>query len=267
MADPAKNLNAILVGTIEFAFCEGATSAADAKLKGYRDIGNIIASTPGVENTKVEHFGSYRGKRRKDKTITTESKLEFTVRCDEWNKEVMKYIFGAGDGTNHTQSALSAAAGEALAFTASVPSDKNKWYDVRDSSGNRVRKITTLTFSTLTEGTDFEVDTLLGRVRFLTQRTATVTPTITAPAITSADDDYFEGLKPMDNLTRTGFGRLVCYDQNDKNKVAWDYVDFSCEVSIESAGEIDGQNPTEGTLKVVVTDTVGNLLVRKANLP
>ena len=48
---PAKhNLKAILVGTGEFCFCPGATSAADAKLKGFRDFGNIVAFTPETEN-------------------------------------------------------------------------------------------------------------------------------------------------------------------------------------------------------------------------
>jgi hypothetical protein len=267
MATPAKNLNALLVGTIEFAFSDGAISAADAKLKGFRDVGNVVGMTPNLEPTVIEHYGSYRGVRRRDKTIHTENKLEFTVRLDQWDQQKVEWLFGAGAGTAHTQAVLSGVAGEVLAF-GTTPSDSSKWYDLRTAAGARVRKLTAVTIATLVEGTDFEVDLEVGRIRFLTPQTGDLTPTLTAPAITSADAGYFAGLTPMADVRKSGFGRLICYDQYDGgNAVVWDYVDFSCEVSVESAGEIDGQNPAEITLKVRVTDVVGNLLVRKANTP
>lgn len=266
MATPAKNLNALLVGTIEFAFSDGATTVAEAQEAGYRDVGNVVGMTPSLDPTTIEHYGSYRGVRRRDKTIQTENKLEFSIRVDQWDQQKIAWLFGASTGTAHTQSAQVAENGDTLTF-ATTAANLNHWYDLK-VSGARIRKLTALTIATKVEGTDFEVDLELGRVRFLTAQSADLVPVISAPAITSADEGYFVGLTPMGDVRKSGFGRIVCYDQYDGgNGVVWDYVDFSCELSIESTGEIDGQNPSEITVRVRVTDTVGTLMVRAANTP
>jgi hypothetical protein len=260
---PGHNLNALLVGTGEFSFADGATSAANALTVGYTDFGNVLAFTPQVENEKLEHFGSYRGVRRKDKTIATQVQLVYQLRLDEWKPEILEILFGSTAGSNHTQGATSGDSGDAIDFTA-ITWDERKWYDIT-ISGVRQRNLTTVTVATLTEGTDFEVDLTLGRIRFLTTQSTSLVPLVTADAITSADAGYMVGLKPMQNITREGYGRLVIFDQYDSAKVVIDHVDFSCEVSVESAGEIDGQNWSEVTLNVEVTDDVGNILTRKAN--
>lgn len=261
---PGHNLNSLLVGTGEFSFADGATSAANALVVGYVDFGNVLAFTPQVENEKLEHFGSYRGVRRKDKTLATQVQMVYQLRLDEWKKEVLEILFGSSAGTNHTQSSASAVSGDAIDFT-SITWDERKWYDLT-ISGARVRNLTTVTIATKTEGTDFEIDSVLGRIRFLTTQSTSLTPVITAPAIAAGGDNYMVGLKPMQNITREGYGRLVIYDQLDANKVVMDHLDFSCEVSVESAAEVDGQNWSEVTLNVEVTDDVGNLLYRQANL-
>ena len=57
MATPAHNLTALLLGTAEFSFAEGALSAADGRAKGYVDFGNVVAFTIQPEIEKVELEG------------------------------------------------------------------------------------------------------------------------------------------------------------------------------------------------------------------
>lgn len=265
MATPKHNLKALVVGTGEFSFSEGAASAAETLLKGWLDFGNIVAFTPAMEASTEEHMGSYRGIRRKDKTISTENALQYTIKADEWNAALLKILFGATAGAGLAQSAITATAGSAWLFTSPSPSGTQKWYDVKDASGVRIRKLTALTIATLTEGTDFEVDYLLGRVRFLVTQTATRTPTITCSAITAGSVDSYIPLTPFGDVIKQGFGRLVCYDQNDNNVIVYSHEDFSCEVTLDSSSEMGGTGIGELALKVVVTDTVGLVYVRQEN--
>jgi hypothetical protein len=266
MAEPRHNTNALLVGTVEFFFSEGATTRAVAEsgAGGWLSLGNVVSVTPNVSYEQQEHKGSYRGKKRTDKTITTESTLDFSLVLDEWKVENMANLFGASDGTAFTQGAQAAANGDDIVFTGGAPSDDSLWYGLM-VSGSRIRNLTTLTIATLTEGTDFEVDTLLGRVRFLVQQTATLTPVLTADAITSSDDGYFAGLLPLGQPTRSGYGNLVAFDQYSGNKIPWDYEYFQCDISADSAGAINGTDVSEITLTITVTQDVGNMLVRAAN--
>lgn len=262
--DPSHNLKSLVIGTGEFSFAENATSAANAKTLGWLDFGNVLAVTPQVEVTTEEHFGSYRGVRRKDKTLATQSKLTYELKLDEMNKRNLLVLFGATETTQWTQTVKSAVAGDAWAFNV-VPSGAEKWWDVL-ISGVRVRGITALTIPTLVEGTDFFVDQLNGRVRFAANQVASRTPTVTAPAITATDNGSFWALTPFGDVIKQGYGRLTLYDQNDNNKVVLDHQDFSCDIKIESFGELNGQNITEITMSVTITDTVGTIYSRYENL-
>lgn len=261
--DPAHNITAILIGTGEFSFSEGAASAAAAKTAGYLDFGNVMAFTPAVEITVDEHFGSYRGTRVKDKTVSTQAKLDYQLKCDEWNANLLAILFGASSTTGHTQTVKSSVSADAWAFNTTA-SGTTKWYDVL-VSGARVRNLSALTIATLTEGVEFVVDYLLGRVRFLVNQTAARTATISAPAITATDAGAFIGLTPFGDVIKQGYGRLTIYDQDDDNKVVLDHVDFSCEVRAESTGEVSGESPTEISLTVSVTADRGTVLVRHGN--
>lgn len=132
--DPAHNLNALLIGTAEFSFSPDAVTAADARTKGYIDLGNVVAVTPAVEPTTEDHFGSYRGVRRKDKRVVTETSVQYQVRVDEWNLKNLELLYGATTTTGHTQAIQSAASGEVLGFTA-VPAVIGRWYEIRTGAG------------------------------------------------------------------------------------------------------------------------------------
>lgn len=262
--DPKHNLNALLIGTGEFSFSSGATSVTDTLLKGFLDFGNIQAFTPAVEIKVEDHIGSYRGVRRKDKSVSVENKIEYRLKCDEWNINNLAILFGASQGTATTQAALSAVACDALAFTAPAPSGTQKWYDLK-VAGVRVRNLTSVTVATLTEATDFEVDLLLGRIRFLTSQVASRAPAVTGAVITAGTANSFLPMTPFGSITVTGYGRLVIYDQNTSNKVVLDHQDFSCEIKAETAGEMNGQNYSDMSLIVSVTTDVGVVNVRNDN--
>lgn len=262
--DPPHNLIALLIGTGEFSFSPDATTAAEARTKGYIDIGNVAAFTPAVEPTVEDHFGSYRGVRRKDKRVVTETGIQYQLRADEWNYKNLEILFGASTTTGHTQAAISAASGEVLGFTA-VPAVIGRWYEIRSSGGLRLRQLTTVTITAKVEGTDFDLDLLLGRIRFRTAQTSDLTPTVTAPVITADTNNAFLGLTPLADPVKSGMGRLVCYDQNDNNKVVYDHLEFSCDVSVSSVAEVDGTGFAELTINVDVTSIPGTIFVRNEN--
>ena len=262
--DPGHNLKALLIGTGEFSFSEDAASVSDAQSKGFLDFGNVTASTPSPEQTKEEHFGSYRGVRRVDKTAVTENKLSYKIKVDEFNKSNLEILFGGAATTGHTQAALSAVAGQTLGFTA-VPAVIGKWYDLLTSGGARLLNITTVTIATKVEGTDFALDLLAGRIKFLTAQAADLVPTITAPAITAASDWSFLGMVPLSKVKKVGFGRLMIFDQETPNKLVLRHEGFSCEITLDSAGDVDGTKFSDMTLNVLVTDIPGTVLYREAN--
>jgi hypothetical protein len=345
MSNPKHNLKALLVGTGEFRFCPGATSASDAKLKGFRDVGNIVAFTPETEVGMEAHEGSYRGRKVVDKKYSTRQQLEYVLTADEWKRSNLRFLFMAEDGTGHTQSVKTVADADAMAFTAQLPSATDRLYDIYEDGG-RVRKLTFVAFATgavvsvsvtaddttdtiekvghglldgqaviiggdvvpggLSAGTiyyvvnkttddfqlaataggtpinitstgtnptyrpvlsesDYEADTTLGAVRFLSVKTATITPVISCAAIVAGDADYFYGITPLEEPVQEGYGRLTIFDEEDDNEVVLDHVDFSCIVAGENANSVDGKKTTEFILRVTITADAGNLLVRDGN--
>lgn len=262
--DPLHNLTALLIGTGEFAFSEGATSAANAQARGWLDFGNVVAFTPEAALTKEEHMGSYRGVRRADKTIITENGFSWKLRLDEWHRKNLEILFSGTAGTAHTQLIQSAANGEVLGFTAN-PVKIGYWYDLKTAAGLRLFDVTSVTIATKTEGTDFVIDGKLGRIRFLTAQAADLTPVITAPAIVAGSSASFRSITPLADPVKQGYGRIYIYDQDDTNKLVVAHVDFSCEVTMDSASEIDGTSFTDLTLDVKVGADVGNVFFREDN--
>lgn len=255
------DLDALLIGTGEFSFAVGATTTTAGGINGpFTDVGNVTAFQIQPETTRQDHRGSYRGIKRLDKSVITAADAKYLIRIDEWKKDNLLYLFYGDDGTAWTQSSQSSASADALDFS-STAAVIGKWYDVT-VSGARVRDLTALTIATLTENTDFVVDYELGRVRFLTAQSASRTPTISANAITSSDAKYLYGVTPLANPSRSGIGRLTCFDQSESAKVVFDHVDFGCEVSINGQPEVDGENYSNIELMVSVTSPVGTLYVR-----
>lgn len=130
MTMPAHNTRSIFVGTGEFSFCRGATTREETKLLGYRDFDNVTAFKQEITNEREEHEGSYRGLKRVDEVFSIKQGLEYILKCDAFTLENVTLLLMGESGTNHTQAALAAAAADDLAFTADVPSEDDKWYDL-----------------------------------------------------------------------------------------------------------------------------------------
>ena len=258
-----NNLNAILVGTGEFSFCDGATTVAQASAKGFLDFGNITAFGLTSATDKQEHEGSYRGLKTIDKTFVTKTQIGYKLTCDEWEANKLQFLFFGTRGDATTQAALEADDADPLAFSVQNPAAVELWYDLR-IDGKRVRNLTTVTIAAKVEGTDFVVDKLLGRVKFLTAQTAALTPALTAPAIAVGDAHSFHTITPLTNARRSGIGRLVCFDDSDTNRVIFEHDGFSCDVFLESApGSVDGKKAADFSLQVQVTTLPGTVFSRE----
>lgn len=256
------NVEAVIIGTGEFAFCEGATSVADAQAKGYQDVGNVRSIAIQPDKEEFFHYGSYRGSRRKDKKVVTQSELKYLVRLDEFSQKNLLHAFFGSAGTNHTQSSLTAIDGQDLAF-GTTPAVIGRWYDILTSAGARVRNLTTVTIATLTENTDFVLDLANGRIRFLTAQSSDLTPVITCPAITAGDAYNMKATIPLGKLSREGFGKMYIYDQSEDGIVAFEHTDFKCEVSINNQPELGADSEIEIELVVEVLTPAGTIYSRE----
>jgi hypothetical protein len=261
---PAHNTNALLLGTGEFNFSDGATTAVEAKLAGFRDFGNMTTFTLAPESTKVEHKGSYRGTKRTDRTRITEAKLVYQLKLDEWTLQNLLYIFygDENEDADFTQEAIASTSADAIAASSDSPLLAGNWYDIEKSSV-RVRHLTSVTVTSKVEGTDFIVDYNLGRIRFLANQTSSVTPTIVAPAIAVGSEKAMKAITPLTSAKRSGIGRLYVFDDDADNQIIMQHEDFGCDISL--TGNVDGgsDNFTEFTLEVLVTDPVGTVLSRE----
>lgn len=252
------NLDAILVGTGEFSFSEGATSLADAAAKGYIDVGNVRSIAIQPEKEMVSHYGSYRGIRKKDKTIVTQSDLKYLVRLDEWKLDNLLFLFYGTKKTALTQAAISSATAiDDLEFSATA-GVVGRWYPLLNN-GVPVREILTLTIPTLTEGTHYELDKKLGRIRFLSEQSADLTPTVTTAEITA-----LQTLEPLKKLSREGYCRLTLWDQHDTDILVLDHDGFKGEISINNQPEIAGDAEAELELLVEVIEVGGNVYIRES---
>lgn len=262
--DPAHNLNALLIGTGEFSFSEGATSAANAQVRGWLDFGNMQSFSVEPDITKEEHVGSYRGVRRTDKTVVTKQQIKYKLKLDEFNLKNVERMFGGSSTTGHTQAIISAVAGETFGFTAN-PGVIGKWYDIKKSTGARLRNLTSVTMSIGTEGTNFVLDLKMARIKFLTAQASDNVPTITCAAIVAGDAYSFLGITPLLAPVLSGYGKLIVFDQYSSNIIVMEHENFSCDVSLDGNAEINGTGFSELSLDILVTDTVGTVLTRYAN--
>lgn len=262
MATPKHITDAVLIGTGEFSIAVGASTPAAAQLIGYKDFGNVKVFDVSAEGEKKEHYGSYRGTQVRDRLDNRKLKIGYKLTCDEWTADMLSYFFFGKQNGSLTRSALAAAAGTAQAFAAGTPSDVNKWYDILDASGVRHRFLTGVTFASKTEGTDFELDLTLGRVRWLTVQTASVTPTITAPAIVAGDNNNLAIVDPLTQGLIQGMCRLVCFDELSRQNIVFDHVDFYGQLALDGSPSIKGDDYSDYSIMVNVGTPRGKIFVR-----
>lgn len=263
------NIRALVVGaTVEFSFAEAPIGTALASIGGplypFKDFGNLSGLDVGSEMESEKRITSFRGVRREISSEPTLTRLAYKLKSPEADPVKLAIAFNASEGGAYTQTALAAVAGQALDFTTAA-AIIGQWYQLRTTGGVSVRNVTALTIATKIEGTDFVVDKELGRIRFLTAQAASLTPTITTAAVTADPSDLAMNiLNPMQKPIRRGYGRIIVFDRDAKNKVVLDHYDFSCEIILDGSGlnAQDGKAAAETSLMVTVTDQQGTMLVR-----
>lgn len=135
MSTPKRFTDAIHIGTAEFSFCKGATTRAETRPpNGFRDVGNVDVYQLQIENETFQREGAYRGKKSVDASFSIKQSLGYMIRCDELTKDNLMMVAMGTDLGDNARSALTAAAGDVMAFTAGAPSESKLWYDLLISS-------------------------------------------------------------------------------------------------------------------------------------
>lgn len=257
----AHDLDALLNATGEFSFSPDVSTVAAAKAAGFVEFGNIVAVGFKPESSKEEHRGSYRGVRRKDKTIVTEINVAYSLQLDEINYEKWKYlIFGSDDSENNfAQSSISNANADVFNF-AGTPAVAGRWYDITNNS-IRVRELSNVQITGMNIGTDFFVDLKTGRIRFAAAQSSNVTPRITCPAVAAGNTGSLRAISPGTETKRSGIGRLMLFDNDHPNTLVYDHADFGCDVYLDSSDEFTGEGIATMKLVVQVANPLGTVWV------
>ena len=256
------NLNANFIGTGEFSFAEGFTSAAAAASKAFLDFGNLTGWSFQQKTQSKQSIGSYRGVKRPSTTHVTQIELMYQLQTNEFRAELIRYLVYGDPATAYTQVARAAVAADAI--TAPVV---NRWYELLITAV-RVRRLTSVAIvstPSVVENTDYVIDYELGRIRWLTTPPGTVTSiSVTAPAIVSADALSLKRTTPLITPIRRGMGRLLGFDKiGAATDLVYDHSDFYCEVWAEGGTNIDGNNEADIKLSINVLSPFGDIWTRE----
>lgn len=248
-----SNKEALVLGTGEVSFCPDAKTVAQAIANGMEDLGALAKVTLEVEKETQDQYIPNRGIRVKARSALTQIEMMYKVTCQELKRSNLVMAMAGKDGTNFTQSALTAADGEVLAFNA-TSAVIGRWYQLRSAAGAEVRDLSAVTIAALTEGTDFVVDKKLGRIRFLTAQAVARTPVLTAPAIVAGGVGNMKGIKPLEGGQITGVARIHIFDDNHSNKLVYDSGFILVNISVANFGDFDGENFLDFELDLEVTE-------------
>lgn len=278
-------LDALFTGTADIHFARGAANLDDTKVIPWDTLGNLPKVTVNVSAEFKEHMGSYRGRKKLDRTTATEMKIEYQATADEFDWRNLGFLFfgdpdydWGAQASDNSQTGLSAAAGAPFDFDAGddgVANRINGYYDLYDTNGKRVTDITAVTLAgtnlnygsggdqaALVEGIDFVVDKKLGGVRFLVSiNDDVITPTITSKTITSSSDEYMQYMKVLEKAFAEGMCRVFIWDDDDKSNLVWSHEDFKARISVEGGPEVNGDDWSEMNLVIKVTVPEGFIKV------
>ena len=100
-----NNPNITLVGTGDFSLIIGATNAPVNESDydtGTAAFGNVRELTVLNEQEVKEHFGSYRGVRILDRSVTTQLRKGYKLKLDEVERRAIQALFYASQGNDTT---------------------------------------------------------------------------------------------------------------------------------------------------------------------
>lgn len=188
-------------GKLYIAKLNVATGKPDAS--GWRDIGNVPAFSTSVDVEELLHQSSQAGLKVTDKRVVVSQTLNFSFSMDETSSQNMALYF-SGDTATVTNPAVAGFTAVVLTTAAKL----GRWYDIVNGSGVRAvdidpTKVTAReagTPTTLVLGTDYKLDTKMGRIFLFSTATGiadgeTLDVALTADAGASASLDQVKALK------------------------------------------------------------------------
>ncbi|MDR2673904.1 MAG: hypothetical protein LBC18_03305 [Opitutaceae bacterium] len=249
-----------VAGHIQWFFSEGATSLAEARKKGFLDMGVFLGAEIKSEDKAIEVKKANEGK------IFTAYKLggEVTLGLELTTNEVAdmrkaRLLLLGADQPAFTQTALAAVATCTLGNFAAEPAKLNHAYQLLTAAGAPVRKVTTLVIDDLVEGVDYVLNRRLGIVRFINEATlpdaAPATLTVTAAAITPSDDDFMESVQAMQIPRRRGYSHFLVWDGTTDANLVMEFEPRPTEVGVTGGLKIEGENASEAKITVSFTST------------
>lgn len=260
-----------LQGTVEFLFSEDAISPADARLKGYLNLGNFLGAELKSDPKRTPVLRAVRG-------IVIESGSTgagVSLGLELSTKEVADYrkalhALMASDGTPMTQAAIANAAIDTFLFTAGAGAAKLNYDYPLTNAGIQVRHMSACTVvltggPALVLGTDYTVDLELGLLRFINPAQLpanTITPTVTAPVIDSTHAKYMLGVTPMQKPVRRGYGRFVNFDSDSANRIVQEMEPRPIELYTSGGYSVSHDNQAEQKLTAMFLSNTERWLVR-----
>lgn len=174
---------------------------------GWRDVGNCTEFNVSQETETLEHNSSRQGLQVVDKEVTLSQQMNIAFTLDEINDQNLA-LFMSGEAASHTNAAIAGFSNVVLSAAVAL----GRWYDLVNATGERAYDVdaSDLTLeeagtpTTLVEGTDYTLDSKMGRVFILSTATniaagETLRATLTAAA----------GAQPVEEVRGLTQGNLI----------------------------------------------------------
>lgn len=157
-----------------------ATLDANNKPTAYRDLGNAPEFSISIETETLEHQSSRQGLKVTDKEVLVSQKVSLSLTLDEINFDNLAALL-SGETDTYTNSLGSTAVTDILITPAVADGGlvQGRWYDIIDSSGNRVYDIAEAADVSVEDSsagaasltTDYLLDLKMGRIFVVTGST------------------------------------------------------------------------------------------------
>ena len=265
-----QNTRGEIVGAVHLFFADACYTYAAALAAGFTDYGQFIGAKikPAAKRTGVKRTsrGQVYTAHSTGADVTLGLELTTTEIADV---RKVRHLLLATRGTDLAQGALANVAIDPLVFTAPAPAVLNQWY-LLTNTGVLVRNASAATLAVGGGGTalaagDYVFDLQLGMVRFTNAANlpvTTITPSVTAPAITSSSPGFMTGWNPMQQPVRRGYARFVVMDQDPDNNLVMDLTPRPVELQVEGDSSVDGEKQSEMKLLCLFTSIIEGAYVR-----
>lgn len=219
-------------GTLLFGrFLSGTTTH-----KGMKYFGNTPAVNLNVAEETLEHFGSDSGLKIKDRVVTLSQEIGGSFQTDNMSRSNLELFFAA-DESAVTQSSQN----NVIETFSAVETDVYIQLGVTGARPQGHRGITTVDsvvngVTTLTAGTDYEVDLVNGRI-WLPDSSTVFAP---GDTLVVQYDVPLLNYKQIADLNETVYGRLEYISDNpvgDNYNYLWPYVKLTADGDLALKGD------------------------------